>query len=193
MFFFIAATAMGQIIKCNYCKKQIDEKYFVVDGNAYHQNHFKCSNCNKSIDGEYSTKNGKYYDKKCFTNLFSLKCSICVEPINGEYLIDDYGMKFHRYHKAELKRCDNCNRLISEKTTRGGVKYSDGRNICNLCKNNSMNSADDYGRSLKKVMSRLKNYGLRFNESTIELKIVDLNELQKISQNGLSKNIRGFT
>ena len=193
MFFFVAATTFGQIIKCNFCKKQIDGKYITVDGNAYHKNHFICANCNKPIDGEYSSKNRMYYDKRCYTNLFSLKCSICAEPINGKYLIDDFGMKYHRYHEAELKRCDNCNMLISEKTTRGGVKYSDGRNICNLCKKTSMNSVGDYERSLKKVVGRLKNYGLRFNESTIELKIVDLNELQKISQNGLSKNIRGFT
>ncbi len=193
LFFFVAVSAIGQTPKCNFCKKPIDGKYIVVDGNAYHQNHFKCANCNRPIEGEYTAKNGKYYDKKCFTKLYSLKCSICSEPINGEYLIDDFGLKYHKYHEAESIRCDNCNMLIYEKTTRGGVKYSDGRNICTICKNKKLNSISEYERSFKQVISRLNNYGLRFNRSTIKLKIVDLNELQKVSQNGHSKNIRGFT
>ena len=193
LFLFVATITLGQTKKCNYCKKPIDGKYFVVDGNAYHKNHFICANCINPIEGEYSAKNGKYYDKKCFEKLFSLKCTICNELISGEYLIDDFGLKYHRYHETKLKRCDNCNMLISENTTQGGVEYSDGRSICNLCKNKSINSVGDYERSLKKVIGRLKNYGLRFNESTIKLKIVDLNELRRISENGLSKHIRGFT
>ena len=193
LFLLVATTARGQTPKCNYGKKPIDGKYIVVDRNAFHQNHFKCANCNRPIEGAYSSKDGKYYDKKCFTKLYSLKCSICSEPINGEYLIDTFGLKYHKYHETELKRCHNCNRLISEKTTRGGVKYSDGRNICNLCNNKKINSIGDYERSLKQVINRLNNYGLRFNKSTIKLKIVDLTELQRVSQNGHSKNIRGYT
>ncbi len=193
LFLFVFSTVIGQTAKCTYCGEKIVGEYVVVDGNAYHQNHFKCANCNKSIKGDYATKNGKYYDEKCFTNLFALKCSICNEPIDGEYLIDDRGLKFHKYHEAELRRCDNCNRLISVKTTRGGVKYSDGRNICNICKSKRLNSTSEYQRSLNQVISRLNNYGLRFNKSTIKLKTVDLDELQKISQNRHSKNIRGYT
>ena len=193
LFLFAFSIAIGQTVKCNSCKGKIVGEYIVVDGKAYHQNHFRCSNCNKPIKGDYTTKSGKYYDRKCFANLFSLKCSICNEPINGEYLIDNHGLKFHKYHESELKRCDNCNRLISEKTTRGGVKYSDGRNICNLCKNKGLNSKSEYHHSLNQVIKRLNNYGLMFNKSTIKLLTVDLNELQNISQNRHSKNIRGYT
>ena len=62
LFFLVAVTTIGQTIKCNYCKKSIAGKYIVVDGIAYHQNHFKCANCNRPIEGAYSSKDGKYYD-----------------------------------------------------------------------------------------------------------------------------------
>ncbi len=193
LFFFIVSSAIGQTVKCNYCGEKIEGKYIVVDGKSLHKNHFKCANCNMPISADYAIKNGKYYDKKCYTDLFSLKCSICKEPITGEYLIDDYGLKYHKYHETKLNRCDVCNRLISDKTTRGGVKYSDGRNVCNICKNKKLNSAWQYELSLNKVISRLNNYGLLFNKETIKLKVVDLTELQRVSKNKHSKNIKGFS
>lgn len=102
-------------------------------------------------------------------------------------------MKIHKHHELKFKRCDNCNRLISTKTTRGGTKYSDGRNICNICYNKKLNYIGEYERSLNQVINRLNNYGLRFNKSTIKLKTVDLTELQQESSNRYSKNINGFT
>jgi len=193
LFLFAVSMAMGQTVKCNYCGEKIVCEYIVVNANAYHKNHFKCANCNKPIEGDYATRNGKYYDKKCFTNLFSLKCSVCNEPINGEYLIDNHGLKYHKYHETELKRCDNCNRLISKETTKGGGKYNDGGNICNICESKKLNSVGEYKRSLNQVINRLNNYGLRFNTSTIQLKVVDLMKLQRVSGNRYSKHIRGFT
>lgn len=190
---FLVSLTMGQTVKCNFCGKEIVGEYIVVDGNAFHKNHFKCANCNKSIKGNYNKKESKYYDQKCYTDLFALKCSFCNEPFNGEYLIDDHGLKYHKYHEGELNRCDNCNRLISNKTTNGGVKYNDGRNICNVCNKKKLNSYNDYKSSLNNVIGRLKKYGLRFSTSTLILKIVNLNELQKISGNRYSKSVRGFT
>jgi len=193
LFLFITSIAIGQEVTCNYCGEGIEGEYIVVDGKAFHKKHFKCANCNRPITGDYAVKNGKYYDKKCFTELFSLKCSICNKPINGEYLIDDYGLKYHKYHETKLNRCDVCNRIILDKTTHGGVKYSDGRNICNICKNKRLTSAWQYELSLNKVISRLNNYGLIFSKKTIKLKVVDLTELQRISEIGHSKNIKGFS
>ena len=43
------------------------------------------------------------------------------------------------------------------------------------------------------MINRLNNYGLRFNKATIQLKVVGLMELQRVSGNRYSKHIRGFT
>ncbi|MCF6268769.1 MAG: protein DA1 [Melioribacteraceae bacterium] len=193
LFLFVFSALIAQTVKCNFCKKNIDAEYLVVDGNPYHNDHFKCANCNKPIGGNYYSKDGRYFDNKCYEKLFLPKCAVCSTPINGKYLVDSYGVKVHKYHENKLNYCDNCNRIISEKTTRGGVKYSDGRNICKLCYNKKLNSYEEYTRSLDVVINRLNNYGLRFNKSKIKLKIVDLNKLQQISKNRYSKSIRGFT
>jgi hypothetical protein len=190
---FFVSMALGQNLKCTYCNKEITGKYIVVDGKPYHKNHFKCANCGKTITGNYYKKNGNYYDKNCFEKLFMPKCAVCNKPINGEYYTDLYGMKIHKYHENELPRCDNCNRIISERTTHGGVKYKDGRNICNLCYAKKLSTQAEYEKSLKKVVARLSNYKLKFDVENIKLKIVNLKELQKISGNKYSKSIQGFT
>ncbi len=193
LFLLFISTSVGQTVKCNYCKSKIEGKYIIVDGKAYHQNHFKCAKCNKPILGSYNKKNGKYYDKECYAKLFFPKCSVCGKPIDGKYYIDEFGLKYHQYHEKKLNRCDNCNRLISDKTTRGGVKYGDGRNICNLCNRKKLNSYNKYEQSFNRVISRLGNYGLRFNKSSMELKVVNLTELRRVSGSRYSKNIKGYT
>jgi len=191
--FLFVELANGQEIKCKYCQKPIIGDYIVVDGFKYHKNHFLCANCNKPIEGKYFTQNDKYYDEKCFENLFLPKCAVCNKPINGEYLIDSFGNKIHKHHEVEIERCDNCNRIISENTTNGGMKYNDGRKICNVCYGKRINSTQEYKSALSKVIKRLKDYGLKFNESSISLKIVNLNELQQVSGSRYSKSIRGYT
>ena len=193
LFFIFFSTVSGQNLKCNFCNKPITEEYILVDGKAFHKNHFRCANCYKQIKGEYFKKDGKYYDKECFEKLFMPKCAICGKPINGEYLVDLYGVKIHKYHENSLTKCDNCNRIISEQTTKGGVKYNDGRNICKICYQKRLNSIAEYETSLNRVIKRLANYELTFNRKNISLKIVDLKGLQKVSGKKYSKNIKGYT
>ena len=193
VFIFPTIHINAQKIKCNYCNREIVGQYIVVDGLAFHKEHFKCANCNRKIVGKYFKKNGKYYDEKCYAEKFMPKCSICGEPISGEYLIDSYGMKIHKYHQNNLITCDNCNRVISKKMNNRGVKYSDGRNICNVCYKNRIKTDSEYWISLRRVINRLSNYSLSFDLSSIKIKPVDLNELQNVSGNKYSRNIKGFT
>ena len=189
----ITSFAMGKTVMCDFCGEKIEEQYTVVNKKAFHKNHFKCAHCNRQITDGYLMKNEKYYDKKCYTQLFSLKCAICSQPISGEYLIDGFGVKYHEYHDAKLNRCDICNRMISKKTTSGGVKYSDGRKVCNICNHKKLTSNRQYTLSFNKVISHLIRQGLTFNKKTISLKVVSLTELQRLSKSRHSKNIRGFT
>ena len=189
----LVGVCNAQEVICNHCSKNIIGEYIVVDGNAYHKNHFKCANCGNTINGQYYSSNTKYYDEKCYSKIFLPKCSICNEPISGEYLIDSFGMKIHKHHENNLIRCDNCNRAISDKTTNGGVKYEDGRNICNVCFKYKISSKSEYQNSLSKIAHRLNNYGMTFNLKTVNLESVNLKELQEISANMYSNNIKGYT
>ena len=182
----------AQEVKCNACNKVIEGKYIIVDGNAYHPNHFVCAKCNRSINGNYYKKDGKYFDAQCYANSEAPKCSVCDKPLTGKYLTDLYGLKYHPHHENEIHRCDNCNMLISQNTTKGGVKYSDGRYICNICKKKAVTTETEYTRSLSKIISGLKNYGLNINLNNVEVHAVDRNKLKNVSDGKYSNSARGY-
>jgi len=194
--FFTLLVQMNDInaqeVKCKACNKVIEGKYIVVDENAYHPNHFVCAKCNKPIKGNYYKKDGKYFDEQCYANSVAPKCAVCDKPLTGQYLTDFYGIKYHAYHEKELHRCDNCNRLISQNTTKGGVQYPDGRYICNICRKKAVTTELEYQRSLKKIISSLKNYGLNISLNNVEVRAVDKNELKRVSDKNYSNSARGY-
>lgn len=194
--FIILLTQINDInaqeTKCKACNEIIDGKYIVIDGKAFHPNHFVCAKCNKPLTGNYYKKNGKYFDAQCYANSEAPRCAVCDQPLTGKYLIDPNGLKYHQTHEKELSRCDNCNRLISQKTTKGGVKYSDGRSICNICKKNAVTTEAEYTRSQNKTLLGLKNYGLNISLDNVEVHAVDRIKLKKVSNKYYSNSARGY-
>ena len=187
-----ASTILAQDVKCNYCKQKIEGEYTVVEGKTYHPNHFLCANCNKPINGNYYKDGSKYYHRHCYEQTVVPKCDVCLKPLTSKYLKDIYGITYHEYHEKEYPYCDNCNRLISQNTTRGGFTYEDGRNICNLCKKNSVSSDAVVPSLLNKVIKSLRNYGLNFNTGNINIKAVDRKMLKSAAGNSYSASIRGY-
>ena len=197
-FFFISLLLMqsslsfAQNIKCFNCNKKIIGEYIVIDGRSFHSNHFTCSKCNKPINGNYYKNDGKYFDSNCFSTFIAPKCDVCAQPIDGNYQTDLYGLKYHPYHEKELHRCDNCNMLISQNTSKGGVTYSDGRKICNICKEKAVSTEAQYSRSLQKIISQLKNYGLVLDLQNVDIFAVDRNKLKEVSNRNYSNSARGY-
>jgi len=186
--FIIINNISAQDLKCTGCKKSITEKYIVIDEEPFHPNCFVCSKCNRPINGNYYKKDGKIFDAQCYTNF----CDVCGEPLMGKYKTDIYGIKFHPHHENELNRCDNCNMMISQKTTKGGVTYSDGRNICNICRKKVVTTDTEYSRSLKSLISALRNYGLNISLNNVEVNAVDRDELKRVSNSKYSNSARGY-
>ena len=182
----------AQEVKCKTCKQLIEGKYIVVDGDTYHQKCFICLKCNRPINGNYYKKDGKIFDEKCYVDSEAPKCEVCDKPLAGKYKTDLYGIKFHAYHENELHRCDNCNRIISQNTTKGGVTYSDGRNMCNICRKKTVTTEAEYTRSLKNLISALKNYGLNISLDNVEVNAVDRDVLKKVSDSKYSNSARGY-
>jgi hypothetical protein len=77
-------------------------------------------------------KDGKKYHEKCYNQSVALKCDLCGEVINSEYIIDYWGNNYHAYHEDTESRCDYCGRFISGNLSKGGFKYNDGRVICGI-------------------------------------------------------------
>lgn len=177
---------------CNYCKQKITGEYIIVENKFYHPNHFLCSECGKPINGEYVVNENKFYHSDCYTESFVPKCDVCGEPLIGEYFQDLYGNKYHTKHLSENKRCDNCDRLISEKITKGGYKLSDGRYLCKLCFDDAVPANSIYDFLLVRVIDKLRNFGINIPKDKIKIQPVDRNGLKKSAGKEYNDRLRGY-
>ncbi|MGE5682268.1 MAG: LIM domain-containing protein, partial [Bacillota bacterium] len=160
---------------CAKCRKVITASFMEKDGKFFHPDCYSvseglvCNFCNKIIKSEYVTESGKKYHPDCYESNVAPKCSICGKALTGDYSIDLYNNKYHSYHNRELSRCDNCGRIISERTTKGGKSYSDGRNICNICFKDAVFDNSQINSLLSKVILSLKTLGLQINSKALTI------------------------
>ena len=182
---------------CASCGKLINGAYQSKNDKYYHPDCYLlkegmiCAYCSKILDQEYTVSRGKKYHADCYEKFILPKCAICGLPLKDIFRVDIYENKYHAYHDEELKRCNSCGRLICESLTKGGKIYSDGRHICNLCYSTAITNSGRYFDLLKKVMNKLKSFGIHLNEKTIGISGVDRNALKSKSQN-YSDNTHGY-
>lgn len=189
----ILLTLAAQTKNCEYCGKPITKKFLVVDNKYFHPEHFLCAYCSKPIEGMYNSKDGKYYHPNCYVESEIPKCSVCGNPLTGKYIKDSYGNQYHESHEREYQHCDNCYRLICTKITNGGVKYNDGRNICNLCFKNSVQNNELFPGFMMKVINSLRDIGLELKDRNISIAAVDRKKLKTIAGDSYSVSMRGFS
>jgi len=183
---------------CNYCGKPIQGNFSKQNGKYFHNECYKdnfvmkCDYCGKPINDTYvQTLDGRFHES-CFTNNVVEKCAVCNKPLVGEYLVDVYGEKYHKEHKEVLPTCDNCNRIISDRTTEGGVKLEDERTICQLCFDKRIRSSNRYNDLLNKAVYNLSLIGLKIEKSGISIQPVNRDKLLKVSNNSANMNTKGF-
>ncbi|MCF8414000.1 MAG: protein DA1 [Melioribacteraceae bacterium] len=183
---------------CDKCKLPISGSYQKESNKYYHLDCFSemkglyCAFCGEVFTGGYIEVNGKKYHKLCFENNVAERCWICNNPLSGGFLSDIYGNKFHSIHENELERCNNCNRLISENSTEGGVQYNDGRSICNICYNNAVNGQKAVEAALSMVISDLEQKGIKINSDNISIRASDRKILQSAAGLSYSSKMQGF-
>ncbi len=164
---------------CSLCQQQIKGDYNKKDGKYYHPDCYNksegliCSYCGKILEQKFVVSENKKYHDDCYVNYVLPKCSICNLPLRGSYSIDIYGSKYHQEHKQELNQCDCCGRLISQRLTGGGIKYDDGRSICNLCYNSAVFRQEEFKEILNRVSSKLISLGINLNMKNISIAGVD--------------------
>lgn len=185
--------------KCETCGAPIGHtKYFKKDGKYYCEKCFmrlfapRCTYCGNGIDGNAVIFEGKNYHDSCFYNHVALKCGICGEIIKETYLLDFWGNAYHSRHKNEYPTCEHCGRLICEQFTGGGIRYPEGRHVCNLCLPSTINEIDRAESILEKVRSYLALEGIRINEKNIGLHLIGRDELNKLA-NTQSDDQNGYT
>ena len=184
--------------RCAYCKEIIEGEYVYFEDKIYHKqcylNHIalRCAICRELIEGDYVENDGKKYHKHCYLEHIALHCTICGEPITSSYKTNFWGDEYHTEHDDEYSRCDYCQRLITEKTTGGGRKYSDGRHICNLCYEDAVLTDAKALSLFREVQSKLDARGIDVDLSKVPLFMVDKFELAEKSGDYNPKEL-GFT
>jgi hypothetical protein len=182
----------GEEYICHQCGETILESYFETDGHYYHTDCFVCSHCSKPIQGIYTNYGGNHYHTQCFESHVAKRCAICYGVITGEYLIDFWGNTCHPSHRDETHECEYCGRFIAPRITGGGVRYSDGRYICNICRDSAVTTRDEALLILSEVARHMVEFGMVINLGEIDLHVVGLKEMQEKSGKG-SYRLTGFT
>ena len=137
-----------------------------------------CAWCGRPIEGAFLKYEGKVYHEACWKEHVAPRCSLCGGILQGAYLKDFWGNTYHASHASDASRCEYCGRFISEKLTHGGVVYSDGRQVCNLCRETAVDDLDRVGALMKEAASRLGEVGLSVDLQGVGLRLIDGDEMR---------------
>jgi hypothetical protein len=191
----IALTVTGQAterIFCEKCEDEIVTSYFTTGGNYYHSDCFLCQHCEKPIKGEYTSYRDGNYHSKCFQRNVAKRCTLCDGVIQGEYLFDFWGNAYHLSHKQDTEACAYCGRFIAPHTSGGGVRYSDGRYICNICRESAVTNVNEASALMAEVARYLEQFGMEIELGEVDLHVIGLQTMQQKSGKG-SYRLTGFT
>ena len=120
-------------------------------------------------------------------------CTICLQPLQGEYSVDAWGNSFHTRHEIEGIFCFSCSRIISEGVTQGGYIYSDGRHLCSLCQTSVVKEDSVIQNSYHSVLTQLESVGFQNLSIDIPIELVNLDQLINNSGNLAHAKLKGFT
>ena len=177
---------------CASCGEPIDGPYFQTKGLLYHAQHFRCAHCDGEIRGSYSEYEGKVYHNECFRDHVALRCALCKAVITGDYLQDYWGNSYCQHHDGVAPICDSCGRFISDDLTGGGVRYDDGRFVCNVCRPTSITDIDQLLALVRQVAKNMETFGMNVDYKGIQIHLIGRDEMQKLSGHH-SDGLRGFT
>jgi len=164
--------------RCSGCKQPIEGSYLRALNKLWHPEHFVCSHCGEPIGESYFVHRGKPYCKQDYLLLFAEKCRLCGAVLEDRYNVDMWGNKYCPRHEED-PRCISCDRFIGKEFTGGGVRYADGRDICQDCARTAVHEVSDAHRILKDIQKILENYEFHFNRKLkLPLELVGLDILQ---------------
>src|SRR6056297_2783722 len=117
-------------------------------------------------------------------------CVICGRSIEGKYIRDFWGNNYHAAHEQTHPACYYCGRLISQKSTGGGSRYSDGRSICRICLDKAVRTKEEGRSILQEAHDLLEPHGIILRPFHPKFSLLDRQTLRKYSSSGKEQ---GFT
>lgn len=177
---------------CEACGEDISGPFFETKGNFYHPHHFTCAYCAAPIKGQYTTYRSENYHNDCFRDHIARRCTLCREPIDGEYIVDYWGNAYHKRHANDVPTCDFCDRFLSAEILDGGVRFSDGRSLCGICHKSAIKKLGQAKALMNQVALQMRRIGMNFEAVDFRLHLIGLKRMQEIA-NFRSHDLRGFT
>jgi hypothetical protein len=152
-----------------------------------------CNHCKQLISNKWIIYAEKDYHSNCYENHIAPNCTLCLEILTGEYLLDAWGNPFHKAHEDEGIYCSSCSRIISEGVTQGGYKLDDGRFLCSLCQSNIVQSTSQINTSKLKVLNLLQGIDINGIKEEISITLANRISLQELADEIASSHLKGFT
>lgn len=186
--------------RCNGCQQPVSGEYLNKRGLIYHPGCYRqqpplhCTLCGQRIEGQYTTDAQGHYHLSCFEREKRFPCDGCGQPLSGKYLQDIWDNRVHAHHGGQkTQQCHICARLISERTSQGGVQYADGRVVCGLCRISEITTPAEIERAKVEVLDLLHRTGFDYIPQYISVSLADRRMLNQRLGVSLRANSHGYT
>jgi hypothetical protein len=176
----IAGPADGQGLICHACNKSLPGPLIEYDGWNYHRSCYlekiaaRCGVCSLPItDGEWTAVEGIPYHNHCFEDSVAPICSICNQLIEGSYIENRWGERYHAHHQGEVMTCSFCDRLIDAPAKGNGHIFHGTRFICRICSKDAIDDEQDADRRREEISAGLAAVGIVISNIDLRLQLVD--------------------
>jgi hypothetical protein len=199
-FFHLNCYKQNFKLICSHCKNFLNDTWINHQGNKYHQHCYlknyapECNICGLAIDGQYTSDDDGTYHYNCFKNTKLPCCSVCTLPLEGKYIRDNWGNMSHLNHNNyKTNICHSCSRIISQKTSNGGIQYGDSRYVCGICRITEIISDEQINQSKQRVIIQLNEAGFDYIPNYISVCLSDKKTLNQRLGVNLKENSHGYT
>ncbi|MFZ1472273.1 MAG: protein DA1 [Anaerolineae bacterium] len=163
---------------CPGCQQPIVDSSITALDRSWHSACFRCTGCGQPISQHhFFPPANQPYHEACFHARFSPRCAIRGEILRQEYTINSWGETYCKPHAAGVTECFSCHRPVCERLTGGGVRYADGRTVCNRCRRTAIDDAAVGQPLVAQVRATLARLGLDLAAAATPLRLVDQGEL----------------
>jgi hypothetical protein len=172
---------------CDYCGKPIADSYIQYDGRTYHPACYhrniapKCGVCGEEILRDGIIFEGTNYHSSCYEDRVALRCSVCGGIIEGEYLLDHWGNKYHKHHDQEIPSCSFCGRLFSDPLAGGGSVLDAAHKICASCAGTAVSDQKVAQTYVDQAVALLTEIGIPIKAKSFKFELTTRDELVQLS------------
>ncbi len=179
---------------CAACHQPIEGSVVTALGSTWHPEHFVCGACGLPIrEQSFNEQNGKPYHTTCFQEQVVPRCAYCGKPLIGEFLVDQWGTKFHKEHEKQYPHCDFCGRLIlPQQQERGGANKPESMR-CPVCRSTAIETVNEAQPLFRQCIQWVSRQGLKYNNQKLSLELVDRAKLARYLSTHIEPHALGAT